>query len=166
MTDWPLGPFTPSVACAHRRHGLDAANALELILYFHYYGSIEYKLSVLQNMEMNTKNALSALAALAQDSRLAVFRLLVQAGPSGIAASKIAEELSIPPSSLSFHLKELTHADLVIPQQDGRFVIYAANYETMNKLMAFMTENCCGGNPCTPMTSCAPRRKTAKAEEH
>lgn len=100
---------------------------------------------------MNTKNALSALAALAQDSRLAVYRLLVQAGPAGVAASKIAEGLNIPPSSLSFHLKELTHADLVIPRQDGRFVIYAANFETMNGLMAFLTDNCCGGNPCSPV---------------
>ncbi len=115
---------------------------------------------------MNTKNALSALAALAQDTRLAIYRLLVQAGPSGIAASKIAEGLSIPSSSLSFHLKELTHADLVIPRQDGRFVIYAANYETMNALMGFMTDNCCGGNPCTPVVACTPECEAAKAEAH
>lgn len=115
-------------------------------------------------MPMNTKKALAALAALAQESRLAVFRLLVQAGPAGRAASKIAEELGVPPSSLSFHLKELTHADLVIPRQDGRFVIYAANYDTMNALMGFMTENCCGGNPCTPVQACAPECNTAKAE--
>ncbi|WP_136416055.1 metalloregulator ArsR/SmtB family transcription factor [Herbaspirillum sp. ST 5-3] len=106
---------------------------------------------------MNTKNAISALAALAQESRLAVFRLLVQIGPAGMAASKISESLGIPPSSLSFHLKELTHADLVIPRQDGRFVIYAANFETMNALMGFLTDNCCGGNPCSPVckTECA-----------
>jgi DNA-binding transcriptional ArsR family regulator len=106
---------------------------------------------------MNTKDALAALAAIAQESRLAVFRLLVQAGPPGMAASKIAEGLNIPPSSLSFHLKELTHADLVIPRQEGRFVIYSANFDTMNGLMAFLTENCCGGNPCTPVcaTGCA-----------
>ncbi|MFI4939511.1 MAG: ArsR/SmtB family transcription factor [Burkholderiales bacterium] len=113
---------------------------------------------------MNTKNALSALAALAQSSRLAVYRLLVQAGPAGLAASKIAEELSIPPSSLSFHLKELTHADLVIPRQDGRFVIYAANYETMNALLGFLTDNCCGGNPCMPVVVCTPACEAAKAE--
>ena len=100
---------------------------------------------------METKNAISALAALAQDSRLAVFRLLVQTGPQGMASSKIGEELGIPPSSLSFHLKELTHAALVIPKPEGRFVIYAANFERMNELMAFLTDNCCGGNPCTPV---------------
>lgn len=98
---------------------------------------------------MHTKNALSALAALAQESRLAIFRLLVQAGPHGIAASKIAEQLSIPASSLSFHLKELTYAGLVMPRQEGRFVFYAVNFKTMNNLMAFLTDNCCGGNPCT-----------------
>lgn len=98
---------------------------------------------------METKNALAALAALAQDSRLAVFRLLVQAGPdNGVPASKIAETLRIPPSSLSFHLKELTHADLVVPRQEGRFVIYTAQFNTMNALMAFLTENCCSGQPC------------------
>ncbi len=97
---------------------------------------------------METKNAISALAALAQDSRLAVFRLLVQAGPDGLAASKIAEQLGIPSSSLSFHLKELTHADLITPRQEGRFVIYAANFSTMNDLLAFLTDNCCGGGSC------------------
>jgi ArsR family transcriptional regulator len=100
---------------------------------------------------METPTAISALAALAQDSRLAVFRLLVQAGPQGIAASKIADRLGLPSSSLSFHLKELTHAGLIVPRQDGRFVIYSANFTTMNALVGFLTENCCGGNPCTPV---------------
>jgi ArsR family transcriptional regulator len=106
---------------------------------------------------MDTKNALAALAAIAQDSRLAVFRLLVQAGPAGMAATKIAESLAIPPSSLSFHMKELTHADLVTPRQEGRFVIYSANFDTMNALTAFLTENCCGGKACMPAceTDCA-----------
>ncbi len=98
---------------------------------------------------METKTAIRALAALAQESRLAVFRLLVQAGPSGLAASKIAEQLNIAPSSLSFHLKELTHAQMVTPTQEGRSIIYAANFETMNALLGFLTENCCGGNPCS-----------------
>lgn len=100
---------------------------------------------------MQTKQVLTALAALAQESRLAVFRLLVEAGPSGMAASKIAESLQIPPSSLSFHLKELTHADLISPRQDGRFVIYAAQFTTMASLIGFLTDNCCGGIPCTPV---------------
>jgi ArsR family transcriptional regulator len=98
---------------------------------------------------METKEAISALAALAQDSRLAVFRLLVQIGPEGLAATKIAEQLGIPQSSLSFHLKELTHAELIEPRQDGRFVIYTANFTTMNCLMAFLTDSCCAGNPCS-----------------
>ena len=102
---------------------------------------------------METKNVLSALAALAQESRLAVFRLLVQVGPDGMAASKIGEQLGIPPSSLSFHLKELSHAELVISRQDGRFVIYCANIDSMNGVIGFLTENCCGGNPCTPHTA-------------
>lgn len=97
---------------------------------------------------MDTKAVLAALAALAQESRLAVFRLLIQAGPSGLAASKIAEHLDIAPSSLSFHLKELTHAGLLVPKQDGRFVIYSANVNVMNGLISFLTENCCGGVPC------------------
>jgi ArsR family transcriptional regulator len=100
---------------------------------------------------METNNAIAALAALAQESRLAAFRLLVQAGPDGMSASRIAEALRIPASSLSFHLKELTHAGLVVPRQDGRFVIYAARFDTMNGLLAFLTENCCGGNPCSPV---------------
>lgn len=99
---------------------------------------------------MQTKDVLAALSALAQESRLAVFRLLVQAGPAGLAASKIGEELDIAPSSLSFHLKELTHAKLLTSKQDGRFVIYSADISKMNGLLGFLTENCCGGIPCTP----------------
>ncbi len=97
---------------------------------------------------MDTKETISALAALAQESRLAVFRLLVQAGPEGMAASKIAERISATPSALSFHMKELSHAGLVTSRQDGRFVIYSANFDTMNDLIAFLTENCCGGKAC------------------
>lgn len=105
---------------------------------------------------MQTKEVITALAALAQESRLAVFRLLVQVGPAGLAASKIAEMLNVPPSSLSFHLKELSYADLVISRQEGRFVIYSANITNMNTLIGFLTENCCGGNPCvsTSLPNC------------
>jgi DNA-binding transcriptional ArsR family regulator len=106
---------------------------------------------------MDTKQTLAALSALAQESRLAVFRLLVQVGPDGMAASKIGEQLDIAPSSLSFHLKELTHAGLVSPRQDGRFIIYSADIGTMNGLIGFLTENCCGGVPCGPTsTGCKP----------
>ena len=106
---------------------------------------------------MQTKNALAALSAIAQESRLAVFRLLIEAGPQGLAASHIAERLGIAPSSLSFHLKELNHAQLLDSRQDGRFVIYAANFATMQALIAFLTENCCGGQPCAASdAACAP----------
>jgi ArsR family transcriptional regulator len=103
---------------------------------------------------METKNVIAALAALAQESRLAVFRALVQAGPEGMAATKISEHVGIPPSSLSFHLKEMLHADLVTSRSESRFVIYTANFKTMNGLIGFLTENCCGGNPCSP--GCIP----------
>jgi DNA-binding transcriptional ArsR family regulator len=93
---------------------------------------------------------LPRLAALAQESRLAIFRLLVQVGPEGLAASRIAEQLDIPPSSLSFHLKELMHADMVTQTKAGRSLIYAANFAAMTGLINFLTENCCGGNGCSP----------------
>jgi DNA-binding transcriptional ArsR family regulator len=105
---------------------------------------------------MDTKTVLGALAALAQESRLAVFRLLVQAGPPGLAASRIAEHLDIAPSSLSFHLKELSHAGLLVAKPEGRFVIYSANIDTMNGLIGFLTENCCNGVPCGPAATCTP----------
>ncbi|MBW4047407.1 MAG: winged helix-turn-helix transcriptional regulator [Proteobacteria bacterium] len=97
---------------------------------------------------METQQALSALAALAHESRLRVFRTLVQAGPAGMAAGQISEATGIVPSSLSFHLKELNHASLVSSRQAGRFVIYVAQFGAMNALLAFLTDNCCGGNPC------------------
>ncbi len=122
-----------------------------LILYFNNNGNIKINL---KTYSMETKQALSALAAIAQDSRLAIFRLLVKLGPSGMNASGISEELNISPSSLSFHLKELSHADLVKVKQEGRYMIYAANFDTMNGLLAFLTDSCCGGNPCTPVSQC------------
>jgi ArsR family transcriptional regulator, arsenate/arsenite/antimonite-responsive transcriptional repressor len=112
---------------------------------------------------MEHKLAVTRLAALAHESRLAVFRLLVQQGPAGLTPGVMAEQLGIAPSSLSFHLKELAHADLVSIRQDGRRLIYAANFDVMNTLMAFLTENCCGGNPCSPVSSpaCGGRCETA-----
>jgi DNA-binding transcriptional ArsR family regulator len=108
---------------------------------------------------MDNHTTVVALAALAQESRLAIFRLLVQVGPEGMAATKIGEELGIAPSSMSFHLKELAHAQLVSVKRDGRSMIYSANFETMNALVGFMTENCCGGNVCTPVRACRPSAK-------
>lgn len=101
---------------------------------------------------MEKKSAVNALASLSQDSRLDIFRILVQAGPEGMSAGKISEMTGIPPSTLSFHLKELAYADMVHSRQESRFVIYSANFTTMNALLGFLTENCCGGNPCTPVT--------------
>ncbi|MDQ1362571.1 MAG: ArsR family transcriptional regulator, arsenate/arsenite/antimonite-responsive transcriptional [Pseudomonadota bacterium] len=107
---------------------------------------------------MEAKTAVLALSALAQESRLAVFRALVQAGADGLPAGKISEVTGIAPSSLSFHLKELSHAAMVNSRQEGRFVIYTANFSTMNLLVGFLTENCCGGGlSCVPVCSGAPR---------
>lgn len=99
---------------------------------------------------MNSDTAVSALAALAQPTRLAIFRLLVEAGPQGLVVGKIAEALAVAPTTLSFHLKTLSHAGLLQSRQEGRFIVYAANFAAMNGLVAFLTDNCCGGNPCTP----------------
>lgn len=115
---------------------------------------------------MQTKNAIAALAALAQDTRLCIFRLLIRVGPLGLAASKIGEELGIAPSSLSFHLKELSRAELISPRPEGRFVIYSANFNTMNDLMAFLSDSCCGGNPCSPVSAvnCVPSPESTAGE--
>lgn len=109
---------------------------------------------------METDNALEALSALAHAVRLAVFRLLVQAGPEGLPAGRIAELMETPASSLSFHLKELNRAGLLAARQDGRSIIYTARYETMNDLLGYLTENCCGGAPCGPVVACAPSVKS------
>ncbi len=98
---------------------------------------------------MDTSDALSALAALANDTRLAVFRLLVQAGPQGMSPGKISTQLDIAASSLSFQLKELSRARLLTSTQDGRVITYVANFPAMNELIIFLTDNCCGGNPCS-----------------
>jgi ArsR family transcriptional regulator, arsenate/arsenite/antimonite-responsive transcriptional repressor len=97
---------------------------------------------------METKQAIQALSALAQETRLAIFRLLVQAGPAGLAAGSIGEKLDLPPATLSFHLAGLARAGLAQSRQEGRFVIYSADFENMNGLVAFLTENCCGGASC------------------
>lgn len=109
---------------------------------------------------MDTKEVLTALAAIAQESRLAIFRLLVQVGPDGMAATKIAEQLDIAPSSLSFHLKELTHAKLITSRNEGRFIIYSTDVVVMNGLIGYLTENCCGGVPCDPVGGGAMKSST------
>jgi ArsR family transcriptional regulator, arsenate/arsenite/antimonite-responsive transcriptional repressor len=91
-----------------------------------------------------------ALAALAQSSRLSIFRLLVEAGPDGLAAGAIGEELELPPATLSFHLAHLSRTGLVKSRQEGRYVIYSADFQNMNQLVGYLTENCCGGKSCAP----------------
>ena len=113
---------------------------------------------------METKTIVQAFGALAQETRLGIYRLLVTAGPEGLAAGVIAGKLDLPPATLSFHLKELSLADLVRSRQEGRFVIYAANFDTMIGLVSFLAENCCGGKSCVPEcqpASTAKRRKIA-----
>jgi len=110
---------------------------------------------------MNTPAVLGALAALAQESRLAVFRLLVARGPEGFSAGEIGERLDIPGPTLSFHLKELAQAGLVTARKESRFVYYTANFERMNALVAYLTENCCSlGVNCAPV--CAPSSRTER----
>lgn len=105
---------------------------------------------------MEAQAVIRALGALAQDHRLAAFRLLVQAGPEGLAAGVLAERLGLPASSMSFHLAQLAHAGLVNQRRRSRSVIYAANYTAMTALMGYLTENCCAGSACLPDTACPP----------
>ncbi len=109
----------------------------------------------IRNME--TKHMIAALGALAQETRLAIFRLLVEAGPAGMPVGAIAEKLGLANATLSFHLKELTHAGLTIATPQGRSIIYSAQFETMNGIIAYLTENCCAGSSCSPsIAACAP----------
>jgi ArsR family transcriptional regulator, arsenate/arsenite/antimonite-responsive transcriptional repressor len=112
---------------------------------------------------MNQNRAIAALGALAQDTRLALFRLLVTAGPNGLSAGTIAERLGVAPSSLSFHLQQLLHAGLVTQRRLSRQLIYAAEYGAMNELLAYLTENCCGRDAsCAP--ACNPGNAFAEGE--
>ncbi len=115
---------------------------------------------------MEKQAALAALAALSQETRLDIFRLLVQAGPEGRSAGTIGETLGVAPATLSFHLSQLNHAGLILQRRESRSLIYSANYDGMNALMAFMTENCCG-RPATPtacIPACAPTPAAANIE--
>jgi DNA-binding transcriptional ArsR family regulator len=111
---------------------------------------------------METHTAVAALGALAQEHRLTLFRLLVQAGESGMTAGAIAERLGVPNSSLSFHLAQLRVAGLITQERRHRSLIYRANYPAMNGLVDFLTENCCGGADCAvPAATPTKQRKTA-----
>jgi ArsR family transcriptional regulator, arsenate/arsenite/antimonite-responsive transcriptional repressor len=114
---------------------------------------------------MKKHDALAALAALAQDNRLDIFRLLVEAGPDGLSAGKISERLGLAPNTLTFHFDRLRDAGLVTVRREGRSMIYAAQFDTMNGLLAYLTENCCQGaaekcaaETCAPIAACKPAR--------
>jgi DNA-binding transcriptional ArsR family regulator len=107
---------------------------------------------------MEESNALDALAALAHPTRLAVFRRLVQAGPSGLAAGELADVSAVPASTLSSHLAKLEHAGLVSARRQSRYIFYAAQYDAARRLIAFLMEDCCAGHPeiCAPHIICQP----------
>jgi DNA-binding transcriptional ArsR family regulator len=114
---------------------------------------------------MERSDAVTALAALAQDHRLETYRLLVQAGHDGLPAGEVAARIGLPPNTLTFHFDRLRQAGLVTVRREGRQMIYAARYDTMNALLGYLTENCCKGAPdaCAPAAACKPARaKRAK----
>src|ERR1700756_767242 len=110
---------------------------------------------------MKKTDVVAALAALAQDNRLAVFRLLVEAGPEGMPAGAVAAALDLAPNTLTFHFDRLRQAGLVTVRREGRSMIYATRFETMNALLGYLTENCCKGakDACAPAAECRPARK-------
>jgi DNA-binding transcriptional ArsR family regulator len=111
---------------------------------------------------MELSAAIEALSALAQESRLSVYRLLVGAGPEGRSAGRIGEALKLPPATLSFHLSHLTRAGLTQSRQEGRYVFYSADFQNMNALVGYLTENCCGGGSCAPIAA----KVTLKGKSH
>jgi ArsR family transcriptional regulator len=112
---------------------------------------------------MEKTKAVAALAALAQDSRLDVYRLLVAAGPEGLPAGEVARRLDLSPNTLTFHFDRLRNAGLATVRREGRSMIYAAQIDTMNGLLGYLTDQCCGGNPekCRPQTAPTRKRKVA-----
>jgi DNA-binding transcriptional ArsR family regulator len=138
-----------------RLHCHSGASALDIRLHF----------DIIRSMKTNGHAAaVGRLAALAQETRLALFRLLVEAGPAGLAAGVIGERLDVAAPTLSFHLKELTHAGLIRPVQQGRYVFYSADFDAMNALIAYLTENCCRMS-CDPQcaVTCAPAVERPRA---
>ena len=114
---------------------------------------------------MDQKRAIAALGALAQETRLELFRLLVTRGPEGLPAGVIAEQLGVTPSSLSFHLQHLVHAGLITQRRLSRQLIYSAEYGAMNELMAYLTENCCGRGACPPVCNPADTFTIGETDE-
>lgn len=109
---------------------------------------------------MDIQIAIGALAALAQDTRLSIFRLLVQAGPDGMTVGRIGEALQVAPATLSFHLKELSRSGLLGSRQESRFIWYFANYQAMNELIGYLMENCCRGQPEACEVACSSEKST------
>src|ERR1043165_948838 len=116
---------------------------------------------------MKNTDAVSALAALAQENRLDVYRLLVRTGPEGMPAGQVAEALKLAPNTLTFHFDRLRAADLVTVRREGRSMIYAARFETMNALLGYLSDNCCGGAPdkCLPARCCKPAKARRRKKE-
>lgn len=114
---------------------------------------------------MNTAHAVGALAALAHEHRLGAYRLLVEAGPDGLNASTVASEMNLPPSSLTFHLQHLHRAGLITQSRNGRQLIYAADFNVMNALVGFLTENCCGRGAAACAPDCAPARAKSRTKK-
>ena len=116
---------------------------------------------------MEKSNAVAALAALAQDSRLDVFRLLVEAGPEGMPAGEIADSLDLAPNTLTFHFDRLRGANLVTHRREGRSIIYTARFDTMNALLAYLPENCCAASrqKCAPTSHCDPAKAKRRKKE-
>lgn len=112
---------------------------------------------------MDTKTAVRTLSALAQDTRLAIYRHLVECAPDGTQAGAIAEHVGVPAATLSFHLKELSHAALITGTQEGRFVRYTANLGAIEALVGFLTANCCGGDVSKCAPGCAPAAEPVRA---
>jgi DNA-binding transcriptional ArsR family regulator len=116
---------------------------------------------------MNPRQAISAFAALSQDTRLSIVRLLVKAGPDGVAAGNVADEIGVSASNLSFHLKELAHAGLVTARREARSIIYSAEFDALRGLIGFLMNDCCAGRPeiCSPIDFCtpAPAKKRKRA---
>ena len=113
---------------------------------------------------MDTATVVASLAALAQETRLAIYRMLVEAGATGMSVSEIGAPLKAAPATLSFHLKELTHAGLISARQDGRFIFYSANYERMNGLIGYLSDKCCSRDMPDCGTSCGTRKPRAQTK--
>ena len=111
---------------------------------------------------MNAPTAITVLTALAQESRLAIFRLLVEAGPTGLAVGEIGADLRVAPATLSFHLKELTHSGLISARPEGRYIYYSANYKLMNEVLGYLTESCCARDGGRAAVRCRPTKSTSQ----